>query len=153
MKNALKNPIFVGLMVLVAIWIVYIDVIAPLKTRGLLQAPAAMIQAFKENLQPVSKLKPSALNWPSEAAKRSPFAAPANETARLHRHTRKRKVTYQLSAILFGSEKPLALINGKTVAEGERIGTYTVLSIFRNYVILKGSKKQVKLYLSSQGGS
>ena len=54
-----------------------------------------------------------------------------------------------LYGTLVGAEGAVAIINGKIVKEGEKIGKYQVLSIKRKKVILDKEGKRYVLYLMS----
>ena len=54
---------------------------------------------------------------------------------------------FTLSGILFGQRFPLAVVNGKKVEEGDRIGSRLVKQIGPNFVILAGKNSEIELTL------
>ncbi len=54
---------------------------------------------------------------------------------------------FTLTGILYGSRFPLAVVNGKKVEEGDRIGSRMVKQIGPNFVILKKKDSEIELTL------
>ncbi|NDG84650.1 MAG: hypothetical protein EBX52_06380 [Proteobacteria bacterium] len=54
---------------------------------------------------------------------------------------------FTLSGILFGQRFPLAVVNGKKVEEGDRVGSRMVKQIGPNFVILKKKDSEIELTL------
>ncbi len=57
-------------------------------------------------------------------------------------------VLWRLSGILYNSSKPLAIINGKSVAVGSKLGSATVIAIKKKSVVLEFSGTHVTLRVS-----
>lgn len=54
---------------------------------------------------------------------------------------------FSLSGVLFGEKSPMAIINGKMVEEGAKIGSRFVKQIGPNFVILKKKNSEIELTL------
>ena len=54
---------------------------------------------------------------------------------------------FSLTGILYGSRFPLAVVNGKKVEEGDRVGSRMVKQIGPNFVILKRNDSEIELTL------
>lgn len=57
------------------------------------------------------------------------------------------RISYSLESILFSHARKVAVINGKVLAEGERIGRATVTSIGKDSVRLQESGRVIRLTL------
>ncbi len=60
-----------------------------------------------------------------------------------------REVLYDLSAILYSSERRVAVINGRTVSEGDRIGAAKVRRIDRRSLELDEHGRRIRLVLAA----
>ena len=58
------------------------------------------------------------------------------------------KVPYDLSAILYSSDRRVAVINGRTVSEGDRIGSAKVRRIGRRSLELEERGERIRLVLA-----
>ena len=58
------------------------------------------------------------------------------------------KGLYDLSAILYSSDRRVAVINGRTVSEGDRIGSAKVRRIDRRSLELEEHGKRIRLVLA-----
>ncbi len=58
------------------------------------------------------------------------------------------EILWRLSGIVYNSSKPLAIINGKSVAVGSKLGSATIFAIKKESVILDFSGKHVTLKVS-----
>ena len=58
------------------------------------------------------------------------------------------KPRWKLSGIVYNSNKPLAIINGKSVAVGDKLGSASIVKIKRESVILEQSGTRVTLKVS-----
>lgn len=61
--------------------------------------------------------------------------------------TNYQKDTYTLSGIIYEKDQPLAVINGKTVSEGEKIGSGEIIKINKDSVEIKTENKTKLLNL------
>lgn len=57
------------------------------------------------------------------------------------------RISFNLESILFSNARRVAVINGKVLAEGERIGDATVTSIGKDSVRLQQSGRVIRLTL------
>lgn len=74
-----------------------------------------------------------------------PFRAKSRRTVQIAKSS---ETIWRLSGIVYNSTKPLAIINGKSVSEGQRIGNATVLEISPKTVILDNAGAKVTLRVS-----
>ena len=144
MRDLLRKPLPVLIMALAAIWVVYSNVIQPMQKKSLLRAPAMSVQPLAEVNTPQSTSFKEALKWNHTYA-RDPFS-PYKVIRKVSKKQKQQR--FVLSAILFGTKEPLAMINGELLSQGDKILNQTVLSIQQDFVILKGEKGQKKLTLS-----
>ena len=92
----------------------------------------------------------------SFVVRRNPFLLPTSERPKRptrlasSRRTAKKpvpKVTLKLGGILWDEDAPSAVINNKVVQVSDRIGSYRVVKIFQDRVIVSNNKRRTTLKL------
>lgn len=83
------------------------------------------------------------------AFKTAQAQALADPTRPAQYHPAAAQAKLNLQSILFGNSRRVAVINGKALTEGERIGGARILSISKDMVRLKRGDKIVRLKLDN----
>jgi len=159
MKALLHKPIFIAIILGIACWSLYQNVVIPLQARGRYTA------AFNDSLPDINESAVGSvvdehrynLGWSNTVSMFNPFhgelfVSPTKTVKKQRRHLHIKQLKplqyrYTLLGILSGNEKPLALINKKVVAENDSIGHAKVIHIDSDYVLLSEKKKKIKLRL------
>ena len=91
-----------------------------------------------ESVEFVDPMRP--LNYRAEVA-------PSNEMA----NERQKTATWELNAVLLSPKRSVAVINGKSLQQGEKLEGYTLMSIQKNRVVLNGKGRKLVLQRSGTG--
>jgi len=157
MKKLLNNPLVVALLAVLAVGVVYVQVLDPI-LHSPSQLATIVVQygiSDDEQAQYVGKAQPS-FGWSTQMYARNPFIA--SHMQGVHRPYKAAEAVkpvndiYQLSAILIGGKQPMAWVGGKLVGVGDVVGNQHVVAITQEQVVLRGSKGQriLKLHTGSR---
>lgn len=164
MKKLLDNPYFVGLLVLIAIVVIFRNpIMSFLKNYGKSEpVPAAAIvtnaiakvqqivpKLSEPQILPDAKIEVDNIQWilrpvrnPFERVKGTDLATKTNLIAT---SPDKQGEILRLTAIWKQTDKSLAVINNKVVTEGESILGYKVAQIEQDYVVLTNELGKIRL--------
>jgi hypothetical protein len=140
----LKNPIFVGVLVVVALVIMFRNFnIAslfrkpPSSKTNTAAAAAEEEQAADENAGLTAGVDPERVGWGSEQPRRNPFRSTPDAA---EAEAENPEQTLVLAATWLQDTGRLAIINGGIVAEGETVDGMRIESIFEDRVIVSGPR-------------
>lgn len=160
MNKWLHNPWVVGSMALMALMVVYVQIVAPIMHKPSMEHPLSADQGAPLIDIPHATARHS-LTWSTAANLRNPFlhrAAYAQAAigqaadAAVADTSAERQNPYQLSAILLGGTQPLAWVGGKLVGLGDRVEAMKVIKIKADVVVLQGKQSKRTLTLTQQAG-
>jgi len=153
MKKLLNNPLVVALLALLAVGVVYVQVVEPILNSPNQLATIAVEYAVLGNPQAPESNVTSAPNfgWSKSMFSHNPFSD-IDEPVKKQRIGIKHKVkdtTHQLSAVLIGAKQPMAWIDGSLVGMGDAVAGMRVVAIEQDRVVLSSSKGQRILKLQT----
>jgi len=160
MRDMLQKPWFVGLLSLAALLFVYTNVVEPLIGDGSNRVANPIMAKLSDNLPFSSNNKTDAIvvkelamaDWEALATvnpKRNPFTPSAEKKKK----TAKQSINWpSVSAIVIGSSRKFAIVNGNVVQEGQKSGKFKVVKISVNSVRVRFGKREKTLRLNARGG-
>jgi len=162
MKNLLNNPLVVALLAMVAVGVVYMQVLDPIlhSPNQLASLNAEFTDAVHEPNHAVSDTRAN-FGWSPAMFNSNPFASRQSlgngQQGQFQETSAEQEAEniYKLSAILIGAKQPMAWVGGKLVGIGDVVGDMRVAAIESELVLLRGKKGKRILKLSSAmaGGS
>jgi hypothetical protein len=147
----LKNPIFVGVLVVVALVLVFRNFnLASLFQRAMASKTAAAEPEAEEEKdsgsETVAGFDPALTGWGNDLPRRNPFSsAPVAEEAAIDDPEQ----TLELAATWLQDTARLAIINSGVVAEGEMVAGMRVESILADRVIVSGPDGSAEIGFSA----
>jgi hypothetical protein len=153
----LKNPIFVGVLVVVALVLVFRNFnLASLFQRAVASKTAAAepdAEAEEEKdsgAETLAGFDPALTGWGNDLPRRNPFSsAPVAEEAAIEDPEQ----TLELAATWLQDTARLAIINGGVVAEGETVAGMRVESILADRVIVSGPDGSAEIGFRASRGT
>ncbi|GAV20722.1 hypothetical protein MMIC_P1695 [Mariprofundus micogutta] len=156
MRDLLQKPWFVGLLSVIALIIVYFNVIDPLIEDGSSSSVVADISPTRpfssETSESIDTSKMKMVNWDAMAVI-SPDRNPFSPMKAVRLKSGKRWINWPaVSAIVIGSSEKFAIVNGNVVQEGQKSGKFKVISIAGNSVRLRYGNREKTLKVHARGG-
>jgi len=146
MNEQLRKKIVYGVLVLAIIWGIYNFLPKDKENQNGIISPvvAPAVMPVASQMPPVEKAIDVAemknKNWGDD-----PFRSMEKKTGT---HDTVGKPRWRLSGIVYNSFKPLAIINGKSVAVGDKLGNASIVEIKKESVVMEQSGTRVTLKVS-----
>ena len=152
MKKLLQNPVVVGILAIVAVFVVYRSAFSkPAYEAVPVEKPADTVAKGDGSTESESKIDPESVNW-SLVELPNPFAprklddlddlAGGEDQEEIPLVDETESLDLKLSAICRDGEHRFAVINERVVGEGEEISDYIVDKILANHVVLRNSGRR-----------